>query len=123
MTADYLTTPFLLTYPGVEARETDSWREDGETWRRLQVTFPKTIATHNPDQVFYFDADYLLRRLDYQPYVTGAPIAHYVSDPKEFDGFVFPTRRHVYPRNQDGTADKRLAVITIPIESVAVERR
>lgn len=117
---NYLTTPFLLTYPSVEARETEAWQEDGETWRRLKVTFPKTIATHNPDQVFYFDADYMLRRLDYHPDVTNAPIAHYVSDQKEFDGFIFPTRRHVYLRKEGGTADKSLAAITIDIQDVAV---
>jgi hypothetical protein len=87
------------------------------------VTFPKRIATHNPDQVFYFDADYMLRRLDYHPHVTNAPIAHCVSDQKELDGFVFPTQRHVYLRNEDGTADKSRAAITISIESVAVRGR
>lgn len=58
---NYLTTPFLFTYPGVEAREIEPWQEAGQTWRRLQVTFPKSIATHNPQQVFYFDADGLQR--------------------------------------------------------------
>jgi hypothetical protein len=52
---NYLTSPFLLTYPGVQAQEIEPWDEDGESWRRLQVTFPETIATHNRDQVFYFD--------------------------------------------------------------------
>ena len=37
---NYLTTPFLLTYPGVQAREISPWQEDGQTWRRLHVTFP-----------------------------------------------------------------------------------
>lgn len=112
---NYLTTPFLLTYLGVDARETEAWLEDGETWRRLQVTFPKTIATHDSDQVFYSDADYMLRRLDYHPGVTSAPIAHYVSDQKEFDGFVFPTQRHVYMRKEHGTADKSRAAATIDL--------
>jgi len=44
---NYLTEPFVFTYPGVETREIEPWREDGETWRRLTVTFPETIANHN----------------------------------------------------------------------------
>jgi len=54
--------------------------------------------------------------------VTTARIAHYVSDQKEFDGFIFPAQRHVYLRTEDGTAES-LAAIRIPMESVAVRRR
>jgi hypothetical protein len=116
---NYLTSPFLLTYPGVQAQEIEPWDEDGESWRRLRVTFPETIATHNRDQVFYFDSNYMLRHLDYQPEVTNAPIAHYVSDHKEFDGFIFPTRRRVYARNSEGIAIKRLlAPITIDVDAI-----
>jgi hypothetical protein len=52
---NYLTTPFLFSHSDVQAREIEPWREVGQTWRRLQVRFPRRIATHNPDQVFYFD--------------------------------------------------------------------
>ena len=120
---NYLTTPYLLTYPEVEAHEIEPWQEGGQTWRRLQVKFPRSIATHNAEQIFYFGSDHLLRRLDYQPEVTGAPIAHYVNDPREFDGFVFPTRRRVYSRQADGTADQSLAYITLDIDRVTVRRR
>jgi hypothetical protein len=53
---NYLTTPFLFSYPGVAAREMEPWREAGQTWHRLQVRFRVSIATHNPEQVFYFDS-------------------------------------------------------------------
>ena len=120
---NYLTTPFLFTYPGVETSEVEPWQEDGETWRRLKVTFPKTIATHNPQQTFYFDSDFMLRRLDYNPDVTSAaPIAHYTTDHKTFDGFTFPTKRNVYLHNLGGIADKSRSVITITIESVTARR-
>ena len=36
---NYLTEPFGFTYPGVQAREIEPWNENGETWRRLAVTF------------------------------------------------------------------------------------
>ena len=63
------------------------------------------------------------RRMDYSPHVTGSPqIAHYTHDPKTFDGFVFPTRRLVHRRDEDGVADQSFAAITIDIDTVAVER-
>lgn len=116
---NYLTTPFLLASPGVRTREIDPWRENGETWRRLAVTFPPSIATHNGQQTFYFDDANLLRRLDYQPVVTGAPIAHYTDQHQAFDGFVFPTHRRVFRRKPDNTADQQLAVITLDIKEIA----
>lgn len=43
----YLTLPFLYTYPGFECEEIEPWREDGEDWRRLKVTFPDHIVSHS----------------------------------------------------------------------------
>jgi hypothetical protein len=40
-----------------------------------------------------------------------------------FDGFIFPTQRHVSRREGDGSADMSLVAIRISIESVAVRRR
>lgn len=121
---NYLTEPFLFTYPGVQAHEIAPRQEEeqGETWRRLRVTFPPTIAIHNPKQVFYYDAGGMQRRMDYAPdEVNGnSPVAHYTSEPKAFGGLVFPTRRRVYRRNPDGTADVRVAAITIDIHDIAL---
>jgi len=61
------------------------------------------------------------RRMDYAPEVNGnAPTAHYTDEPKTFGGVVFPTRRRVFRRNPDGTANQSLAAITIDIVDVAV---
>jgi hypothetical protein len=118
---NYLTTPFLFTYPGVTAREIEPWPEDGQTWRRLQVTFPDTIATHNREQVFYYDEDGMQRRMDYSPDVAGNPlVAHYTSDPRRFGGIVFPTRRRVHRRGQAGNANLSVASITIDIHDITV---
>ncbi len=101
------------------SHEIEPWQENGQTWRRLEVTFPDTIATHNRDQVFYFDADGMQRRMDYAAVVTGnPPIAHYTDEHKTFEGIVIPTRRRVYRRNPDGTADKSVAVITLDIDNI-----
>jgi hypothetical protein len=120
---NYFTVPFVFTYPGVEVREIGPWDEDGETWRRLAVTFPPGIANHNVHQVFYFDERFMLRRMDYSPDVTGSPpVAHYAHDPKRFDGFVFPTRRLVHLHDGYGIADQRFAAITLDVRAVALER-
>lgn len=118
---NYLTAPFVLTQPGVEAWEIDPWMEDAQRWRRLAVKFPRSIANHNVDQVFYFDDALMQRRLDYSPDVTGRPpVAHYTHDHKTFDGFVFPTRRLVYLHDANGVANKEFAPITIDVESITV---
>jgi hypothetical protein len=115
---NYLTTPFLLTYPGVTSGDAGPWQEDGETWRRLQVTFPAGITTHSPEQVFYFGDDGLLRRLDYTVEADGGRAAHYTEGYKTFDGLAFPTRRRVYRRNPDGTPDRSLTAITLDIHDI-----
>jgi hypothetical protein len=118
---NYLTAPFLFTYPGVEAHEIEPWQENGETWRRLAVTFPPSIATHSREQVFYYDADLMQRRMDYAPEVMGNfPVAQYTTDHKTFDGFVFPTQRRVYRRNPDGTADRSRTAISADFQHIAV---
>jgi hypothetical protein len=121
---NYLTQPFSFTYPGVQAREIEPWREDDQVWRRLAVTFPETNANHNADQVFYYDSNFMLRRMDYAPEVTGnSQVAHYTHDPKTFDGFVFPTRRLVHRRNADAIADQSVAAITVDVTHVDVDKR
>jgi hypothetical protein len=100
---NYLTTPFLLAYPGVQVREISPWQQYGQTWRRLHASFPASITTHSPEQVFYFGDDGLLRRLDYTVEADGGRAAHYTEGYKTFDGLAFPTRRRVYRPNPDGT--------------------
>jgi hypothetical protein len=118
---NYFTQPFSFTYPGVQVGEIQPWREGDETWRRLAVHFPPNMPNHNADQVFYYDDHFLLRRMDYAPDVTGSTVAHYTDDHKTFDKFVFPTRRRIYRRGDDGTADQRLAIITVDVSSVRVQ--
>jgi hypothetical protein len=116
---NYLTTPFLLTYPGVQADETSPWQENGETWRRLNVAFPANITTHSAEQVFYFGADGLLRRLDYTTEVNADDrVAHYTEGYKTFDGLAFPTLRRVYRRNPDSTPDRSVTAITLDIHDI-----
>jgi hypothetical protein len=115
---NYLTTPFLLAYPGVQVREITPWQQDGQTWRRLQATFRASITTHSAEQVFYFGDDGLLRRLDYTVEADGGRAAHYTAGYKTFDGLAFPTRRRVYRRNPDGTPDRSVTAITLDIHDI-----
>jgi hypothetical protein len=96
---NYLTTPLLLTRDGVEVSEGDPWQEEGESWRRLEASFPETLDTHSRRQSFYFDVQGRLRRHDYVAEVVGrwARAAHYCAEHAQAGGLVFPTHRWVHP--------------------------
>jgi hypothetical protein len=119
----YLTTPFSFAQPGYLSEELEPWQGNGECWRRLKVTFPVHIATHCAEQVFYFDRAGLLRRHDYVPDVHGKgpaaqPAAHLVSEYREFDGIMVPTRRRVYPVDANGHVADEPLLVTIDIDRV-----
>jgi hypothetical protein len=119
---NYLATPFMFTWPGFAVEEVEPWTEDAESWRRLRVTFPPDVPTHTPEQVFYFDEGGLLRRLDYAVDILGSPppAAHYCDRHKEFSGLTVPTRRRVYLREPDGTANTETTFVEIEVADVAV---
>jgi hypothetical protein len=96
---NYLSFPYLLTGDGFALAEGEPWEEGGESWRRLEVSFPEGIDTHSRRQVFYLDSRGLLRRHDYVAEVVGgwAKAGHYVDDHVKAGGLVFPTRRRVRP--------------------------
>ena len=111
----YLTVPFSLTWAGFEAREIEPWQEQGETWRRLKVTFPPSIASHSSEQTFSFGDDGLLHRHDYVDEVAGNfPVAHYVSAYKDVSGLLIPTKRRAFARQPDNTP--ALEALTVSID-------
>jgi hypothetical protein len=115
----YLNTPFILAMDGVATEELEPWRENGEPWRRLKVTFPESIATHNAVQTFYFGSDGLLRRHDYAADVLGGiPAAHYVHEYKAFSGIKVPTKRRVLGQRPDGTPVPDTSIVTIDLSEV-----
>jgi hypothetical protein len=116
----YFTTPFLFTYPGLQTEEIEPWEEDGETWRRLLVTYPTSLATHNTESVFYYDEKFRQRRFDYAPYVTANhPVGHYTDDPQIYDGIVYPAKRRVYVRDPD--TNRRIPGAHISADTLSVE--
>jgi hypothetical protein len=97
---NYLTAPFLFLRPGCALEALEPVRTTAGVWRRLRVRFPPDLPTHCPQQVFYFDANGRLVRLDYTAEVVGrwARAAHACEEHRWFDGLLFPTRRRVTPR-------------------------
>jgi hypothetical protein len=120
---NYLSAPMLLTREGVTVSRGDSWRESGEQWRRLEVSFPPDIPTHSPRQTFYVDAAGLIRRHDYvaEPIGRWARAAHYSRDHRYFAGLLFPTRRRVRPRGPGGRALPNPILVALDIDEIEVE--
>lgn len=115
----YLTTLFLFAMDDVSTEELSLWHEDGETWRRLKVTFPPSIATHSTVQTFYIGSEGLLKRHDYDTEVLGgSPAAHYVHDYQQASGILIPTKRRVHRRQTDGRAAPGPLLVTIDLSAV-----
>jgi hypothetical protein len=93
----YLNTPFLFARPDFVAEEVEPIDVDGETCRRLQVTFPKSVQSHTSVQYFAFGADGLLRRHDYTVDILGGATGlNYASEHRDVDGIMVPMKRRVY---------------------------
>jgi hypothetical protein len=93
----YLTLPFIYTYAGFECEEIAPWKEDGEIWRRLKVTFPGHIVSHTKTQITHFGPDGLMRRHDYTVDILGgATGANYSANYRDFQGIKMPTTRRIY---------------------------
>jgi hypothetical protein len=93
---NYLTTPYLLTHSGVKVRELPG--------RRLLVHFPDGFHTHCSEQIFHFDSEFRLARIDYTAEVVGrwARAAHLCIEHRSFDAIPVPVRRRVLPRGPTG---------------------
>jgi hypothetical protein len=118
----YVSTPFAFTREDYQVVELDPWVESGEPWRRLEVTFPEFVHTHSRQQVFYFDANGLIRRHDYtaEPIGGWAKAAHYCLDHRSFEGLVVPTRRRVYPRKPNNQRRSAPLLVWIEVPRAAV---
>ncbi|MCV7116779.1 hypothetical protein H7I93_05845 [Mycobacterium nebraskense] len=122
---NYLTFPHLLTREGVEVSEGDTWSERGETWRRLEASFPPNIDTHSPHQTFYVDAGGRLRRHDYVSEVIGrwARVAHHCADHVQAGGLLFPTRRWVHPLGPGNRSVPFPTLVSLQLTDLRVEAK
>lgn len=100
----YFNAPFNFSDAGCKLKELEPWEENGEVFRRLQVTFPEEVATHSPVQTFYIDKEGLIKRHDYNVDIAGgATAAHYLSNYIDVQGIKIATKRKVYVRLEDNT--------------------
>jgi hypothetical protein len=98
-TWNYLTTPFIFMREGFVFGGPGAVEAGPAPLFRLPVTFPDDIPSHCKRQIFYFDQERLLRRLDYTAEVVGrwAHAAHLCGRYRTFGGIRAPTRRRVLP--------------------------
>ena len=87
----------LYTWPGFFTEEIAPIEVDGETWRRLTVTFPDHIKSHTRQQISCFGPDGLLRRHDFSiDILGGATGLLYARDYRDVGGIIIPTTRRGY---------------------------
>jgi hypothetical protein len=117
----YLNTPFLYTHEGFATEEIASIQADGETWRRLKVTFPDAVKSHTREQISCFGPDGLLRRHDYTVDILGGATGlNYASDYRDVDGIIFPTKRRIYAYEGDYQLVKEPLLVKIDMGEIAL---
>ncbi len=117
----YLNTPFLYTHDGFLSEEISSIQVEGETWRRLKVTFPDNVKSHSKEQISCFGPDGLLRRHDYTVDILGGATGlNYASDYRDVDGIIVPTKRRVYAYEGDYRLVKEPLLVAIDIGEITL---
>ena len=115
----YLNTPFLYTQEGFATEEIPSIHVDGETWRRLKVTFPDDVKSHTREQISCFGPDGLLRRHDYTVDILGGATGlNYASEYRNVDGIIVPTKRRVYAYEGNYQLVKEPLLVTIDMGEI-----
>jgi hypothetical protein len=115
----YLNIPFLCTYDGFTSEEIASIQVEGETWRRLKVTFPDDVKSHTKEQISCFGPDGLLRRHDYTVDILGGATGlNYASDYRDVDGIIVPAKRRVYAYEGDYQLVKEPLLVAIDMGEI-----
>jgi hypothetical protein len=117
----YLNTPFLYTHDGFITEEIPSIQVEGESWRRLKVTFPDKVKSHTREQISCFGPDGLLRRHDYTVDILGGATGlNYASDYRDIDGIIVPTKRRVYAYEGDYQLVKEPLLVAIDMGEITL---
>jgi hypothetical protein len=117
----YLNTPFLYTHEGFVSEEISAIKVEGETWRRLKVTFPDNVKSHTREQISCFGPDGLLRRHDYTVDILGGATGlNYASDYRDVDGIIVPTKRRVYAYEGDYQLVKEPLLVAIDMGEITL---
>jgi hypothetical protein len=117
----YLNTPFLYTHDGFITEQIPSIQVEGESWRRLKVTFPDKVKSHTREQISCFGPDGLLRRHDYTVDILGGATGlNYASDYRDIDGIIVPTKRRVYAYEGDYQLVKEPLLVAIDMGEITL---
>jgi hypothetical protein len=117
----YLNTPFLYTRPGFVTEEIAPVEADGETWRRLKVTFPDHIKSHTREQISCFGPDGLLRRHDFTiDILGGATGLLYATDYRDVDGIIVPATRRGYAWQGDYQLIPEPLLVAIDMREITI---
>jgi hypothetical protein len=120
----YLNTPFLYTGAGFATEEIAPIEADGETWRRLNVTFPDHIKSHTRRQISCFGPDGLLRRHDFTiDVIGGATGMLYATDYRDVDGIIIPTTRRGYAWQGDHQQVPEPLLVAIDMGEITIRER
>jgi hypothetical protein len=119
----YLNTPFLYARDDFATEEIAPVEADGETWRRLEVTFPDTVKSHTRKQIFCFGTDGLLRRHDYTVDILGGGTGlNYATNYLDVEGIIFPTTRRIYAYTGDYQRVPEPVLVAVDITEVKLGR-
>ena len=117
----YLNTPFLYTCPGFVTEEIAPIEADGETWRRLKVTFPDHIKSHTRQQISCFGPDGLLRRHDFTIDILGGTAGMlYATDYRDVDGIIIPGTRRGYAWQGDYQLVPEPLLVAIDMSEITI---
>ena len=115
----YLNTPFLYTRDGFTSEEILSIQVEGETWRRLKVTFPDNVKSHTREQISCFGPDGLLRRHDYTVDILGGATGlNYALEYRNVSGIIVPSQRRVYAYEGDYQLVKEPLLVAIDMHEL-----
>jgi hypothetical protein len=117
----YLNTPFLYTNKGFATEEIAPIEVDGETWRRLKITFPDHVKSHTQTQISCFGPDGLLRRHDYTVDILGGATGlNYATDYRDVDGIIVPTKRRIYAYEGDYQVVREPLLVKIDMSEITL---
>jgi hypothetical protein len=120
----YLNTPFLYTWTGFVTEEIAPIETDGETWRRLNVTFPDHIKSHTRQQISCFGPDGLLRRHDFTIDILGGATGMlYAADYRDVDGITIPTTRRGYAWQGNYQQVPEPLLVAIDMSGITIRER
>jgi hypothetical protein len=119
----YLNTPFLYARDDFATEEIAPVEANGETWRRLMVTFPDAVKSHTREQIFCFGPDSLLRRHDYTVDILGGGTGlNYATNYRDIDGIIFPATRRIYAYTGDYQRVPEPVLVAIDITDVKLKK-